>query len=99
MNNADKDNKVTMRNRLVSSRRAQAPYTRRRTRATRQPRATLRHRRHLIDVTQITRQFAYQRGQFYWFPWAEPVGPVNDPAATAAKLARVLRAVPEPSYG
>jgi hypothetical protein len=38
-------------------------------------------------------------GQSYWFPWAEPIGPVNDPAAAAAKLARVLRAVPEPSHG
>lgn len=38
-------------------------------------------------------------GQSYWFAWAEPIGPVNDPAAAAAKLARVLRAVPEPSHG
>lgn len=38
-------------------------------------------------------------GQQYWFPWAEPIGPVSDPAAAAAKIARVLRAVPEPSHG
>jgi hypothetical protein len=37
--------------------------------------------------------------RYYWFAWAEPIGPVSDPAATAAKLARVLRAVPEPSHG
>jgi hypothetical protein len=38
-------------------------------------------------------------GQRYWYPWAEPIGPVDDPAAAAAKIARVLRAVPEPSHG
>lgn len=36
-------------------------------------------------------------GQKYWYPWAEPIGPVSDPAA--AKIGRVLRAIPEPSRG
>jgi hypothetical protein len=38
-------------------------------------------------------------GQSYWLAWAEPIGPVDDPVGAAAKLARVLRAVPEPSHG
>jgi hypothetical protein len=38
-------------------------------------------------------------GQCYWFAWGEPIGPVNDPAAAAAKLAYVLHATPEPTHG
>ena len=45
------------------------------------------------------REDIFVEGQFYWFGWAEPVGPVNEPAAAAAKIARVLRAVPEPTHG
>jgi hypothetical protein len=41
--------------------------------------------------------FADER--FYWFAWGEPIGPVDDPVTAAAKIARVLRAVPEPSHG
>lgn len=45
------------------------------------------------------REDIFVEGQFYWFGWAEPVGPVDEPAAAAAKIARVLRAVPEPTHG
>jgi hypothetical protein len=38
-------------------------------------------------------------GQLYWFGWGEPIASVEDPAGAAAKIARVLRAVPEPSHG
>jgi hypothetical protein len=57
------------------------------------PRLTVTNRRCPLSET------VFADGQFYWFAWAEPVGPVIDPVAAAAKLARVLRAVPEPSHG
>lgn len=41
----------------------------------------------------------FVQGQFFWFAWGEPVGPVDDPVRAAAKISRVLRAVPEPSHG
>jgi hypothetical protein len=33
----------------------------------------------------------YCDGDFYWWGWAERIGPVADPAAVAGVIARVLR--------
>jgi hypothetical protein len=38
-------------------------------------------------------------GHRYWYPWAEPIGPVDDPVAAAEKLARVLRPARQPAHG
>jgi len=35
----------------------------------------------------------------YYWSWAERIGPLHDPQATARKVSAVLRAVPEPSRG
>jgi hypothetical protein len=59
----------------------------------RPPRLTIRNRHCPLSEDVLS------DGQQYWYPWAEPIGPVTDPAAAAAKIARVLRAVPEPSHG
>src|ERR1700722_11243052 len=34
----------------------------------------------------------YADHRCFWWPWSEPIGPVQDPAAAAAKVASVLRA-------
>jgi hypothetical protein len=41
----------------------------------------------------------YADHRCYWWAWSEPIGPVRDPSAAAAKVASVLRAAPEPSRG
>ena len=34
---------------------------------------------------------AYARAGLYWWSWAEPLGPMDDPAAAARKITNVLR--------
>lgn len=36
---------------------------------------------------------------WYWWPWAERLAPVTDPATAAARITRVLRARAEPAHG
>jgi hypothetical protein len=42
---------------------------------------------------QLSEDIYAGRGH-YWWSWAEPISPLTDPAAAAAKVARVLHAAP-----
>jgi len=84
---------------LVSSHHPQAPYTRRRARTVRQPRATHCHHLPSADVTQITRQIAKQRHRAYYWSWHERIAPIGDPQAAARKITSVLRTTPQPARG
>jgi hypothetical protein len=38
-------------------------------------------------------------GQFYYWPWGQPIAAVGNPTAAASKVATVLAATPEPAHG
>ena len=49
-----------------------------------------------LQAPQLAEDIYAGRGWFWW-SWAERLTPCEEPAAAAAKVARVLRAVPEPA--
>jgi hypothetical protein len=52
------------------------------------PRLTITNR----EALQLTENI-YCDGDFYWWGWAERIGPVGDMATAVAAIAQVLRAV------
>jgi hypothetical protein len=48
--------------------------------------------------TSLTEDIRADSGLFWW-SWAEPLGPMDDPAAAARKITNVLRTAREPSPG
>jgi hypothetical protein len=41
----------------------------------------------------------YVDGQFYRWPWGQPIAAIGNPQAAASKVAAVLAATPEPARG